>query len=421
MIKKIFISYTGITGEALAERLSKLIRSAFNNQVTAYVASRAIGAGSFQQNLETELSNSQLLIVLFTPHDRVLKTDWKMYEAGFFRAIQKNQQQTNQHVINYAFCCYSSEIAAPLVIYNTYRYTYVDVSEGDNNYQRRHDENLTASYGLNDMMQAILKDLQLNLAWDDVNDRLYRSWDENARKDLAIIADEAIDLRKATAIDHNKSAYTGSNEHIDGTVFKTEGQLMYSTPSERGQKYTPRTLEGYFEKILDSFIPPNYSRDSQEFDGIESHTVRMGQTRISTFVAFTDGKDILLFDRAKANPNQKNVENNRYDVFGSVQFENRTIKRKIQSETFLDAPIQKLEPIYGAAFEDNHAYAIAQKQEVAVMFGVFAYMSSEDLNSALDVNDNGALFISPIAVVNSMTSDKFTSKAYLSIKQLSDL
>lgn len=419
MAKKIFISYSGPVAEELAEVLKRSIEGLFNPEPTnpkveVSVASRSNFTGEFQDQIEEQLLESDFVLMLFTPHNQVLKGHWQMYEAGFFRGVEKAKEIIQQRrLISYAFCSYVNDVAAPVARCNAYRYKY-----------NGKDENLTKSRYLNDMMKAIAGALELGLTDVQIENTLRTMWVGGLHNDLARLAEEVITTRPLSSAE--RVAQTKSNAHVDASVFGTKEQLMYTSPfGNEVHGYTPKTLESYFDTILRNFIPRNCVQEPDKFKDEngnveEAHRVIIGNTRISTFVAFTDGENILLFDRTKAK-GKTNVTNNRYDVFGSVQFENKTIKRKITSVSFLDKPIKELKPIYGAAFEDNHDFANADNKEVAVMFGVFAVMSKKDLQSALENNDDGALFIISIDKANNMKHEDFTSKAYLSIKQLSDL
>lgn len=424
MAKKIFISYSGPVAEELAEVLKTNIERLFNPEprnpkVEVSVASRSNFTGEFQDQIEEQLLESDFVLMLFTPHNQVLKGHWQMYEAGFFRGVEKAKEIIQQRrLISYAFCSYVNDVAAPVARCNAYRYKY----NGE-------DENLTKSRYLSDMMKAIAKTLELGLTDGQIDNTLRTMWVDGLCDDLARLAEEVINTRPLSS--EERIAQTKSNAHIDTSVFETKEQLMYTSPfGSEVHGYTPKTLESYFDTILRNFIPMSCVQAPDKFKDENGNVVEtahrvliggIGGTRISTFVAFTDDENILLFDRKKATKGKTNVTNNRYDVFGSVQFENKTIKKKIQSASFLDSPIKELKPIYGAAFEDNHDFANADNKEVAVMFGVFAVMSKKDLQLALENNDDGALCIISIDKANNMKSEDFTSKAYLSIKQLSDL
>lgn len=417
MAKKIFISYSGFVAEQLAELLQETMVCLFSNEIEVCVASRSNFSGDFQEELEEQLRESDFLLMLFTPHNNLLKGHWQMYEAGFFRSIEKERGIQKRRLINYAFCSYTDDVAKPVSKCNGYQYRY-----------NGKEDNLTQSRYLKDMMVAIGRELNLSLNDFEIQTQLKRLWDNGLSGKLATLADKAVSHLSISG--EERVAQTKSNAHMDASVFKTTTQLMYTSFFGNDvHGYTPRTLELYFQTILEKFLPIGWVKKLDEFKDengnvVETaHRVLIGNTRISTFVAFTDGENILLFDRAKADKGKTNVMNNRLDVFGSVQFENRTIKKKILSESFLKKNIKELKPIYGAAFEDNHAFAgenFNDNKELAIMFGVFAVMSKEDLLLALENNKDDALCIMPINQANNIQSENLTSKAFLSIKQLSD-
>lgn len=86
---------------------------------------------------------------------------------------------------------------------------------------------------------------------------------------------------------------------------------------------------------------------------------------------------IVLFDRSQDRVNT-NVYNDRLDVFGSVQFENRMIKNKIKSRDFFNAEIKKVEEIPGITIEDNR-YKKEEDRETVIMIGGCVYLDPEDL------------------------------------------
>lgn len=105
-------------------------------------------------------------------------------------------------------------------------------------------------------------------------------------------------------------------------------------------------------------------------------------TRISTFVAFIDGKNILLAGRENM---KQSVENNTIDCFGSVSFNNSSLKFKI-GEGLFNADIKKNFSVWNCAIENND-------EENVVMIGWVVEVSSEDLQAGVI---EGKTFISSI-------------------------
>jgi hypothetical protein len=111
----------------------------------------------------------------------------------------------------------------------------------------------------------------------------------------------------------------------------------------------------------------------------------------------------------------------RFDMFGAVTFENRSIKNKIKSKAFFLAPIQKITPIFGVAVEDNEDKKDEDIRETAVMFGFFIFMKESDLELAKQdlINEEIKLFdISDLATMATMNPDCMTSKTRLAVSSL---
>lgn len=94
-------------------------------------------------------------------------------------------------------------------------------------------------------------------------------------------------------------------------------------------------LAGYFKNYVAKNIPPQYTKEQ---NGYKKFVIN--NTRISTFFTFTDGLKVLLFDRT--NSNLQTVINNNYDCFGSVDFENSSLSKKIASSSFFGSDIEKI-------------------------------------------------------------------------------
>ena len=169
-------------------------------------------------------------------------------------------------------------------------------------------------------------------------------------------------------------------------------------------------LQGYFRNYVSENIPAEYLFCEKENEGAKKFIIN--NTRISTFFTFTDGKNILLFDRVNANI--QNVINNHFDCFGSVDFENSSLSKKIINYNFFNTKIEKIDYIPGFSFESNlntsdGIYPI----QTVIMFGFVFYISKEDLNLA--ISDNGNVFLKNIDTIN---TENTTSKAKLAIEFL---
>ncbi|WP_263833172.1 hypothetical protein [Sulfurospirillum oryzae] len=169
-------------------------------------------------------------------------------------------------------------------------------------------------------------------------------------------------------------------------------------------------LQGYFRNYALENIPADYLFPTKENEGAKKFIIN--STRISTFFTFTDGENILLFDRVNANI--QNVINNHFDCFGSVDFENSSLSKKIINYSFFNTNIEKIDYIPGFAFEDNlNTSDGVYPFQTVIMFGFVFYISKEDLNLAVTNGSN--VFLKNVDTIN---TENTTSKAKLAIEFL---
>jgi len=163
------------------------------------------------------------------------------------------------------------------------------------------------------------------------------------------------------------------------------------------------------------------SKNKQDND----NEIYFWRTRISTFIAFTDGKRILLFDR-KDNPKKESIHNPKMDVYGAVAFHNNSLEYKIPSR-FMLSKIVNMHSIPGIVIEENKVnlrkfIKNIFTHETAIMMGFIAYIAPNDLDKGLEIdvvdkiekNDNILL---PISCLN-VDDANLTAKAQLAIKYL---
>ena len=167
-------------------------------------------------------------------------------------------------------------------------------------------------------------------------------------------------------------------------------------------------LQKYLRNYLIQNIPNKYLNNyNDELNSPKNFIIN--NTRISTFFAFTDGENILLFDRVKAN--MQTVENNYFDCYGSVNFENSSIFKKVTNYRFFSSKILKIEYIDGFAFEDDmQVDKLKYPFQTVIMFGYIIYLSSEDLRTALTKEE-----INTIANLDNINNINLTSKAQLAV------
>jgi len=162
-------------------------------------------------------------------------------------------------------------------------------------------------------------------------------------------------------------------------------------------------------QILTEYRKKLYSTDNKE-------QLLFWNTRISTFIIFTDGKRVLVLDRKK-NQDQQIVDNKKLDCHGAFKFHNPTLESKL-STNFMKVEVVKLESIPGIALEQNskllfNKYELPYKREIAVMLGFVAYIKSSDLDKGED-DKNRIISLSCI----SPDDTNLTSKTKLGVKHL---
>ncbi len=154
-------------------------------------------------------------------------------------------------------------------------------------------------------------------------------------------------------------------------------------------------------------------------------------TRISTFIVFTDGKRILLFDRKK-NKDKEAVDNPKKDVYGARTFHNSSLKYKLPA-IFLDKEFDALYAIPGITIENNienqfsllKKIHIKKRFETVVMFGFVVYVKPEiieyglyeDSEHNIDIGDN---ILVPLECI-SPEEENLTAKAKIGINYLKSL
>lgn len=147
------------------------------------------------------------------------------------------------------------------------------------------------------------------------------------------------------------------------------------------------------------------------------------KTRISTFFAFIDSneKEILILDRLELK-DEKTLEQNYLDCFGSVGFENISIGYKILNQNFFESKIKSIQLIPGCAIESNCIEKDKKNYiETALMFGFIIKISKDDLQKALQPNNpNGSLSVKRIHDL-SLNPNTLTSKTALAITYLKGL
>ncbi|BCL72182.1 hypothetical protein TUMSATVNIG1_41490 [Vibrio nigripulchritudo] len=217
---------------------------------------------------------------------------------------------------------------------------------------------------------------------------------------------------------------TETQEHgkLDVSKVVEQGAISSFTNNNSLNGLTVGDLNKYFlqfvEKNIDTkylkdgSLPPNVDRlpDEQKIKFI------INNTRISTFFSFTDGSKILLLNRSKTTEGYERLKNTKYDVFGSVSFENSTIKLKLSKNDFLKSKVKSIEGIPGLAFEDTvEPDDNLLGRQTVIMIGFSILLSPEDFMKA---ESSSAYTLETFELSSLPDSELLTSKSKLSIDYL---
>jgi len=363
--------------------------------VSTFLSSKSLFYGDdFRDEIARNLSIARCGISILTPENK-LSSPWLMYEAG---ALAIKARENGGKLLPFLFCRERQDVESPLTQIQSPEY-----QPDDHNNQK----------DIIEFFQAINKTLSDNnkLSDSEIRTFIVDLWNESLKSDLELIASDMSDFSASSY--GEKRLRSGVNESLSlrsaETVFQHDMSLL-----DDFSPTTPDEIESQFEKIVRSQVPKIWLQRNADDIKYDVHRVLVNRTRFSTFVSFTDGKRIVLFDRAKDKPNT-NVYNERFDVFGSVQFENRTIRLKIKNKDFFKSKILKVEEISGIAIEDNRDKRNVEQAETVVMIGICIYLSPEDLDLAAKDTLNGEVGVYHLGKLFDLTRESLTSKASLSI------
>jgi len=397
----IFISFSKDKTGEVAQILYDLLKSVYSPSSPAnadvFLSSESLSAGSFSQQIHDALMLAKCGITILSPENAV-DSPWLMYEAG---ALQNSVKLNGGELVIFLFKRHRDNVEAPI--------KGLQYCEFQNIPDKDYREILKILKYINNLLLVKCSELHLENVlqkhWVHIYSR-FQQIDVEMR-DLSMTSDAP------------KTAATAANGSVSLSAAKMN---RYSTEHQRYIYFendfaasSPRGLEGMFRKVLDSQIGHDWLCQNKEDIKYNKHRVIVNGTRISTFVVFTDGYRMVLFNRLRDVENTS-VENDRYDVFGSVAFENSSIKVKLKSNSFLDAPILKIEPIEGAAIEANRKKSNSEV-ETAVMFGLCVYMSESDIDLAKLDTKKDEIEIFEISSLLSM-KEQLTSKAELGLAHL---
>jgi len=386
----IFISFSKDYAGKVAKKLKVLLEDVFGDKVSVFASNTNIVSGDWQNTIHENISNAKYAISILSP-ENIKDSPWLMYEAGALIMSVGNKKDS---LMPFLFCRHIDDLEAPIARLQVQQYQL----NSDSNKQSIINILNAINIALGNHIAKAMLETTLEKYWKDFDDS------------LGNIAQEM--LAKAN---WRNGIETKNNEFVFSESLVTCEQSDIGFIFSDFYPKTPRELETYFEKILEKHIPDSWKFLEQQPQTKEATRVLIGNTRISTFVSFTDGENILVFDRPNASRGKTNVINNKIDVFGAVQFENRSLSLKIENNEFLDAPIKQIKPIYGIAVEENRPVD-RSGIEAVIMVGINIFMDEKDLQKACKTN-SGFIKIYKISTLASIQT-KLTSKAHLSVMSL---
>jgi len=397
----VFISFSKRETAKVATVITSIINSIYpkiKTTVEVFFSPEKLKAGSFRGQILDAMRDARFAITILSPENN--ESAWLMYEAG---ALSLAVEQNGGHLMPYLFCRHGDEVES----------TIEDLQYAQ--YQRDSENNQKELVNLiTNLNNSLSKDNRV----DDltIKDEINKFWETINKK----FENSAYNLYNPSASSTNtKSLDSKSNDSISISPIEGNFETDLQSHIRLADYFVPKKpveIEEKFEMMLRTQIPRKWIQRNEVDEKFNATRVVVNGTRFSTFVVFTDGARVILFDRERDSINT-NVTNDRFDVFGSVQFENRTIKNKIKNKKFFQANILKVEEISGAAIEDNRL-KIGTERETAVMFGACIYLSPEDLNLAEEGADKGEIVIYNLATVHKIKEELLTSKATLGVNHI---
>jgi|GEM_PF-4907878 len=386
----LFISYSKNYAGEVANELKSFIEGIFED--IEVFTSLSINSGNWDTQIHEKIVKAKYGISVLTP-ENIKNSPWLMYEAGALVASIGNKFDS---LTPFLFCRHKEDLEAPLKKLQALSYFY-----GKDYYDKNKDQLFRLIEVVNEkVLTKPLPDIKLKTEFNKYWKSLNKEFEDIAKRML------------------EKDLWRHGIETLKNKPILTDALVTFKQSDISIRKCnffpkTPREIESYFEKILKN-IPADWKILDPQTNTKDAHRVIIGDnTRISTFVSFTDGEQVLIIDRKSADSKKTNVENPKLDVFGSVQFENRSLSIKIPNDLFLDSKIIEIKPIYGIAIEENRPKDNGGTETV-IMLGVNIYMKTEDLEKAVNQKD---IWLYPKSVLNAK-SNELTSKAHLAVMSL---
>lgn len=360
--------------------------------VDVYVAGE-VTTGALRDTLMYKMGKAEFAIGIYAKNN--YGEPWLMYEAGF---LTHSCKQKGGDYLSYFFTREIADAEPPMADLHFAHYQF---EPSDDDAKQNQNDFKSIFRQLNNHLNLKKRDSDLNVELD-------KYWHEEIQDEFARIATKIMIKRFRN---DGKNAKTKTNVSV---ALVTKKQEIISLSGFNPK--TPNEIEECFDKILKDQIPKYMIAEQDNEDRkYNAFRVKLDNTRFSTFVAFTDGKRLVVFDRP-LDQKKTSVSNPVLDVFGSVQFENRSIKTKITNLPFFNASITKTVPIFGVAIEDNVNKNDENTKETVVMFGFSLFMDSSDLDLA--IGKEQAIKIFDIANLANMEPEDLSSKLRLTIANL---
>ena len=185
-----------------------------------------------------------------------------------------------------------------------------------------------------------------------------------------------------------KKNETKNNGEVNISKVIHQGKVFSCLKDYKSNSLSVEEIPEYLLKLTEQTIDPRYKKSGNlskhdKLPNEEKVKILINNTRISTFFVITDGDNILLHNREKTNDEILTLENNKYDMFGSVSFENSTIKLKIKNNDFFQSKIKSIKCIPGFAFEDTiEPEDNLFGRQTVIMIGLVLYLSKKDFDKA---------------------------------------
>jgi hypothetical protein len=366
---KIFLSFAGDYAREVAEKLETLLTSIYKDLIIFY--SPNITIGDWRNKLMENLGNASHGIVLLT--DGNYGAHWLLYEVGalalkFSKGVKKSRNNLSFILLDRE----KTQIEPPFDGYQN-----IGIRE------KKKMKNLFEKLGN--------------------KSELEKTFDKSWKEFIAALKKLEKKHQQTYALVNNQDHF-----YIDKTNLMKKGELVtVGKLPELLCSYVHEKIEGGAFKTKKDDVSVQV-QNSKKPKGTE---VKINKTRFSTFFCFTDKKYLLLYDREKASKNINRNVNNRYDVFGSVEFENYAPYKKIKNKNFLKCIVQDIHTIPGLACEDNELNN--KTRETVVMIGFLIVIKGNDLDYAED-NQN---WVTKWLICGDLPKN-LTSKANLAVEAL---